>query len=161
MTKKQLWTQISGGILNLFVLGSITSCGNIYQGNTGGVKNGWENKNSGFNAPIYGISCNGNTWVAVGGSGSILVSTDNGNTWNKKNSEIDTRINDIACNGNTWIAVGIFNAILISTDNGNSWIKKNIGVNIPFYSIAYNSNTWIIMGEQGTILRSQDTAVWN
>ncbi len=46
MTKKQLWTKISGGILSLFVLGGV-SCGNLHQINTGAVVNGWVNKSIG------------------------------------------------------------------------------------------------------------------
>ena len=63
------------------------------------------------------IACNNNgTWVAVGVAGTIIVSSDNGNTWIKKNSGTDKQLNSIAYNNGTWIAIGENGTILRSTD---------------------------------------------
>ena len=72
---------ISGGLMGLFVLGNITSCGNIYHGNTS-----WTQKSSGTTETLTGIACNGNTWGIVGKEGTILMSTDNGETFMPKTS---------------------------------------------------------------------------
>ena len=160
MKKKQLWTTISGGLMSLFVLGNITSCGNIYHGNTGAITNGWTKKVSGTTEPLNGIACNGNTWGIVGYAGTILISTDNGNTFTKKASGTTEPLYGIACNGNTWIAVGSTNTILISTDNGNTFTKKASGTTQHLNGIASNGNTWGITGYAGTILISTDTALW-
>ena len=111
MKKKQLWTMISGGLMGLFVLGNITSCGNIYHGNTS-----WTQKSSGTTQLLIGIACNGNTWGIVGDRGTILMSTDNGNTFTQKSSGTTQRLLNIACNGNTWGIIGNEGTILMSTD---------------------------------------------
>ena len=51
-----------------------------------------------------------------GGDGTIIVSTDNGNTWNKKNSGTNARLQAVACNTHTWIVVGDNGTILRSQD---------------------------------------------
>ena len=108
---KQLWTMISGGLTGLFVLGNITSCGNIYYGNTS-----WTQKSSGTTQRLLNIACNGNTWGIVGDGGTVLMSTDNGNTFTQKASGTTETLADIACNGNTWGIVGDKDTILMSTD---------------------------------------------
>ena len=166
MNRNQLWTRIAGGVMSLFVLGSITSCGGMYQGNTGAVKKGWEKKHSGTGVFFRSVACNGNTWVAVGPlveaekNAPVIVSTDNGNTWSTKKNGTWYSLTSVAWNGNTWVAVGYDGTIIASTDNGNNWSKKNNGVGDWLYSVAWNGNTWVAVGHAGTILRSSDTAVW-
>ena len=111
MKKKQLWTMISGGLMGLFVLGNITSCGNIYHGNTS-----WTQKSSGTTEALTDVACNGNTWGIVGDKDTILMSTDNGNRFAQKASGTTQRLLNIACNGNTWGIVGNKGTILMSTD---------------------------------------------
>lgn len=93
MTKKQLWTYISGGILNLFVLGSITSCGGMYQNSSGWQKQKIITKDRALNA----IACNGDTWVICGDYRTILISTDDGNTWKSKVSGGGFRLFTLLC----------------------------------------------------------------
>ncbi len=153
MTKKQLWTYISGGILNLFALGSITSCGGMYHASPDGTM---KPKNSGTDKYIRSVACNGNTWVAVGNDDTILVSTDNGQSWTKNKDVTSSYIFGVACNGNTWIAAGYMNIILVSTDNGQSWTKKNTEYYGFIYGIACNGAVWVAVGDDGKILVSTD-----
>ena len=76
MKKKQLYTTIAGGIMSLFVLGSITCCEGMYKGNTKVIKNSFNVKHSGTSQPLCCVAVNGDTWVAVGWYDTILVSTD-------------------------------------------------------------------------------------
>ena len=160
MNRNQLWTRIAGGVMSLFVLGSITSCGGMYQGNTGAVKKGWERKHSGTDKWLRSVACNGKTWVAVGDFGTLITSTDNGNNWSKNNSGVNQWLYSVASNGNTWVAVGGDRTIIVSADNGNNWSKKDSGTWRHLSSVACNGNTWVAVGDSGTILRSSDTAVW-
>ena len=157
MTKKQLWTYISGGILNLFVLGSITSCGGMYQGNTGAVKNGWENKSTSSDVIFNSIACNGNTWIAVSQNSEMLISTDNGKSWIKQKDNNTRYMNSIACNGNTWIAISHRRDVVISADNGNTWRHKiydeEAGVG---KAVSCNNDTWVIAAGGHFIYVSKD-----
>ena len=156
MEKKQLYTSIVGGIMSLFVLGNITSCGHGFKGgtaltkpastNSGGVRKSW-----------FGVACNGNTWVAVGMDGALTVSTDNGATWTPKPSGVNELLYGVACNGNTWVAIGSRYAPLVSTDNGATWNKKGTGKLL--YGIACNGNTWISCFNKGCLLVSTDNGV--
>ena len=147
MTKKQLWTYISGGILNLFVLGSITSCGGMYQGNTGGIKNGWENKTVDKTALLDSIIYYNNVWIITGTLKGLVISTDNGNTWIHKKDFAEPlyRITSVAFNDNTFVGVG--QNVFVSTDNGNTWIEKKICINNEMCRyVACNGNTWVAVG---------------
>ena len=156
MKKKQLYTSIAGGIMSLFVLGSITCCEGMYKGNTRAVKNSFVPKYSDATSSFDGVTVNDNTWIVVGIDGTILVSADNGNTWTKKTSGTAKRLRGVAVNGNTWVAVGDYSTILVSADNGNTWTKKTGIPNEFFCGVAVNDNTWVVVGSNGTILVSAD-----
>ena len=116
MQRKQLWTKISGGLMSLFVLVNIISCGNIHHDDTGTVTSGWVSKESGTTEDLRGIACKGTTWVAVGENGIVIVSTDNGNTWATKPSGTENDLYGVACNGTAWIAAGKHGTVIVSTD---------------------------------------------
>ena len=80
MQRKQLWTKISGGLMSLFVLVNIISCGNIHHDDTGTVTSGWVSKKSGTTEDLRGIACKDTTWMAVGLGKDVIVSTNNGDT---------------------------------------------------------------------------------
>ena len=151
MTKKQLWTYISGGILNLFVLGSVTSCGGMYHSSPDGDM---KNKKSGTDGTIRSIASDGNT-IMVRADGEILISKDNGNTWSKKANPINQPVSHIAYNNNVWIVTGN-NKIAKSIDGGNTWVKKWEVANKGLYTVAGNENTWVAVGYNGLILISND-----
>ena len=155
MTKKQLWTYISGGILNLFVLGSITSCGGMYQNSSGWRKQENITKDRHLNA----IACNGDTWVICGDNRTIVISTDDGNTWNSKVSGSDLDYSPfcaVAHNGDKWIAGGKDCGLYVSIDNGNTWRRLASAPNNNFISIAYNNNRWVATGQAHAIYVSAD-----
>ena len=156
MTKKQMQTVIRNGVLSLFMLGSITACGNLYHGNTGAVTNGWTQKTSGTTKVLWRVACNNTTWVAIGEDGVILISRDNGDTWTQKTSGTTKFLNGVAHNGDTWVVVALGGVILVSTDDGNTWAQKTSGTTKSFRGVACNNTTWIAVGKGGTILRSTD-----
>jgi photosystem II stability/assembly factor-like uncharacterized protein len=61
--------------------------------------------------------------VAVGLSGNILRSTDNGSSWD--NATIDNSTTNhligVTFGNNTFVSVGNLGNIVISTDNGTTW----------------------------------------
>ena len=159
MTKKQLWTTITGGILNLFVLGNFTACGNITTNNvykSGSAGNTWTVKSSGTGEALNDIAYNGTKWIAVGNSDTMLVSNDDGNTWTARSSGTGRALKAIAYNGTKWIALGFNDTILVSDDNGNTWTVKSSGTGENLNAIAYNGTKWIAVGFNNTMLVSND-----
>ena len=153
MTKRQLWTYIAGGVLNLFVLGNITSCSGMYNASPDGTM---KNKRSGTDKSLYSVAYGNGTWIAAGSRGTILKSTDNGNSWTIKNSGTDTFISGIFYGSNTWITVGEKGTILKSTDDGETWTIKDSDTDKQYQSVTYGNGRWIGIGFRGAIVDSID-----
>ena len=157
MTKKQLWTYISGGILNLFVLGSITSCGGMYQTSPNGDM---KNKKSATNAQIDCIAYGDGKFIA-GSQNDLLTSTDQGNTWTKKTAPTTSFLYGAACHEKVWIILGNAGNIIVSQDNGNTWEKKDLKSHHILRDAAYGKNIWVAVGydflsDIGKIITSRD-----
>jgi len=69
----------------------------------------------------------GDTLVAVGFNGTVLVSHDDGEQWKRLSlpGALDL-IEVVACNDGSFVALDATRKIWISTDNGSSWEGKNI-----------------------------------
>jgi len=59
--------------------------------------------------------------VAVGDSGNIVRSTDNGTTWDNATSPTASNLFGVNFGNNTFVGVGNNGNIVRSTDNGSSW----------------------------------------
>ncbi len=156
MTKKQLWTKISGGILSLFVLGGV-SCGNLHQINTGAVVNGWVNKSIGGSNAFIAVASSGDTWVAVGRLGLVAVSRDNGDSWAQKSTGTSSYMYCVATNNSgTWIA-GTSSGVLRSVDDGETWQYIHlISIISKVEDIKYGDGRWVAVGQYGVIATSLD-----
>ena len=116
--------------------------------------------------------------MAVGESGKIARSTDNGSSWSSSSSGVssDHSLKAVAFGNNTFVAVGqtgnhnqdgiqqcsssYRNEIFRSTNEASSWSKQNS----PYYQckdhygVGYgSSNTFIAVGESGKIDRSTNS----
>ena len=60
-------------------------------------------------------------FVAVGYSGAILRSTDNGSSWDNATSPTGSNLRGVIWGNNTFVAVGSSGNIVRSTDNGSSF----------------------------------------
>lgn len=110
-------------------------------------------------ALLYGISYadENNVWVA-GEFGTIIRSSDGGQTWTQQHTGLESTIFGIhmrdAMNG---MAVGIDSVILTTNDGGANWKP----VRGPFrersyYEVMVSGDTGWIVGGRGTILQSVD-----
>ena len=71
---------------------------------------------------LIGITFGDNTFVAVGKSGAVRTSSDNGSTWDNGTSGWTSKyFNEITYGDSTFIAVGQSGKIITSSDNGSSW----------------------------------------
>ena len=68
-----------------------------------------------------GVIFGNNIFVAVGGSGNIVRSTDNGSSWDNATSPTGNHLREVTFGNNTFVAVGADGNIMRSTDNGTSF----------------------------------------
>src|ERR1035437_9295042 len=109
-----------------------------------------------------------NTGIIAGDNGSILKTSDGGQTWISRQSGTSSTLRNINfVDANTGFAVGANGAILKTTDGGDTWIYTQesdytyIGVDFP------DQNTGYIVGSDyfGMSLTARKTmdggATWN
>ena len=116
-------------------------------------------KLSGTSNHLYGVNFSNNKYIAVGNSGTIIASSDGGNTWNTKTSGTSQDLFDISYKNNSYVVVGSSGVILTSSD-GDTWSSKNSGTTKDLYGITYGKNKFVAVGMEGTILTSTDTESW-
>jgi len=100
------------------------------------------------------------SWVAVGGSGTVYVSTDSGITWNAVYTGTTASLQALAfSDAKTVWAVGSEGTLLKSEDSGAKWaVLKVAGNNLTLRDIKFASAKvgWIV-GDGGLILATQDS----
>ena len=84
-------------------------------------------------------------FFAVGQSGKIFRSGDNGASWDNETCFTFKQLNGVAYGSNTFVAVGNTGRIERSTDNGVSWsTERSSGNNL--YGIAFGNNNFVAVG---------------
>ena len=100
--------------------------------------------------------------MAVGESGTILTSSDNGASWDNRTSGSVNRLQGVTFGNNNFVAVGRSGTILTSSDNGTSWdipgftdaTTNNLyGVTYGSFSLSVN-NKFVVVDINGKIRTS-------
>jgi photosystem II stability/assembly factor-like uncharacterized protein len=99
-----------------------------------------------------------NNGVAIGAYGTIVRTTDCGETWYLLNNIVKNNLYSVCFTGNNDGFICGSSGLLLKTRNaGASWSKINIDVYGNFNKIQFSSkNTGWIIGEKGTILKTTD-----
>lgn len=97
-----------------------------------------------------------NTLVAVGQAGTIILSTDGGQTWTLQSSGMPDLKGVAFSDGQAGAAVGDSGTILFSTDAGQSWSPSASGTSAVLRSVCFAGQTGTAVGSSGTILRTTD-----
>jgi len=111
----------------------------------------------------YGNYLGNDTFVAVGGSGTIVVSRDGGSTWKLAKSPTSKYIRSIAYGDGTFVAVGGSSidgndksVIAVSSDGGSTWKLAKSPTSEYLKKVVYGNNTFVAVGDKGTIVVSSD-----
>ena len=107
---------------------------------------------------LSGVVYGSNTFVAVGGYGTILTSPD-GETWTIKTTGISSKLNGVTYGNNTFVAVGGYGTILTSPD-GETWTSRISGTSNWLGGVTYVNNTFVAVGKGGIVLTSPDGETW-
>jgi photosystem II stability/assembly factor-like uncharacterized protein len=120
----------------------------------------WSIRSSPTLRNLYGVAYSDrNTWVAVGGGGTILQSTDGGMGWTPVSSPVADALRGVSFHGSIGLAVGISGRVLRTTDGGSSWTDENRPTTRNLYAVSMGDSVAVITGEEGTILISTDAGL--
>jgi len=109
---------------------------------------------------FYDIAYNStnNLFVAVGSSGLIMTSADNGITWTARTSGTTNTLKSIVYANGTFVVAGYNGTILTSTD-GITWTLRTSSASLYLRSVAYGDGSFVVSGDSGTIWASTDNGV--
>ena len=108
--------------------------------------------------PLYGVAYGNGIYVAVGGDGGILVSSD-GINWKPQDSGTGKSLSSVTYGEETFVAVGYDGTILTSAD-GVNWRYQDSGVGNVLLGVTYAANIFVAVGSNGAILTSPDGVNW-
>ena len=95
-------------------------------------------------------------FVAVGNSGNIVRSTDNGSSFDNATNSNASMLLGVTFGNNTFVGVGYSGNIVRSTDNGSSWDNATSPTDTHLYGVTFGNNTFVAVGLSGNIVRSTD-----
>jgi hypothetical protein len=108
-------------------------------------------------APAWwnGVASVGGKFWAVGDSGTIVASIDDGATWVAQPSSTGEDLYAVAfADAETGAAVGQHGAVVVTQDGGQSWTRLPLGRDIFLGAVTWlDAHTLLVAGEAGTIAR--------
>jgi hypothetical protein len=107
---------------------------------------------------LQGVGVFGDRFIATGGRGTILVSTD-ARTWLPRISGVDLMLSSVATSPTRAVITGDFGTVLTSDDT-LFWAKRNSGVTNWIYQTRYLNGQFVAVGEAGLIMTSEDGVSW-
>ena len=110
---------------------------------------------------LNGITFGDNTFVAVGKTGAIRTSSDNGSSWDNGTSGTTYYFNEVAYGDSTFIAVGQNGRIYTSSDNGTTWSRSTWdGSSAHLTGLAYGNNVSIAVSSSNVIKSTDNGSNW-
>src|SRR6266480_3531418 len=99
-----------------------------------------------------------NTGTVVGDYGTIVRTTDGGNSWTIQTSSTTQNLWAVLfTDANNGTAVGEGGTILRTTDSGDQWVSQASGTSVQLRGVSFtDANNGTAVGEAGTILRTID-----
>jgi hypothetical protein len=110
---------------------------------------------------LNGITFGNNTFVAVGESGTVRYSSDNGSSWDNGTSGTTREFYEIAYGDNTFVAVGQRGTHSYSGDNGNSWSTGTWSSTNDITGVAFGNNTFIGVSSTYLTKSTDNGSNWN
>jgi hypothetical protein len=164
------WTRAGYGGLQLnsvtYAYGTFVSVGaNYYSGlatvatSANGVN--WTNQYSG-NSNFLTSVCSGDGYFeAVGTSGTILVSADNGVSWfdDRTPGVTSNYLYGVTFGNRTFVAVGQYGTILTKTIF-TPWTKQTPSSSYTLYGVTYGNTQFVAVGGSGKVLVSSNGQNW-
>ncbi|HOD65556.1 MAG TPA: hypothetical protein PKM94_02610, partial [candidate division Zixibacteria bacterium] len=146
----------------LLITLTMASCGDDDGStNSGFVAPGvhWTIRSTGTERPLFDMAKGDTLWVAVGGAGTVLTSTD-GQLWTTQPTDLTIDLYGIASNGQRFVAVGGQGRIVTSTD-GLTWTTAESTFTARFFfDVAWSGEAFVAVGQGGLVAASADGLTW-
>jgi photosystem II stability/assembly factor-like uncharacterized protein len=111
-----------------------------------------------FRENFYGVKIYGQRAWIVGYYGTVLFSSDRGESWVLQRTHTRRALfrAEFVTDQKGWVS-GSYGTLLHTSDGGKSWIGQNTGISDHLFGIDFvdDKNGWAV-GSRGTILRTQD-----
>jgi M6 family metalloprotease-like protein len=123
------------------------------------VRPAWKSRLSGTTNDILAVSfVNAHTGTAIGRFGTILRTTNGGETWTSQTSGTTENLYGVSfADANTGTAVGLNGTILRTTNGGETWSSQSSGTTDNLFSVSvFDVNTATAVTGTGTILHTTD-----
>lgn len=107
----------------------------------------WTTQTSGTTAVLYDVTYGGGQFVAVGGGGTILTSS-NGAAWTAQSAGTTQVLNGVVHGGAGYVGVG-HGSTIVTSPNGTAWTAQNISniaYNNIFEDVAYGAGQYVAVG---------------
>ncbi|MFN4300152.1 MAG: YCF48-related protein [Thermaurantimonas sp.] len=157
-TTQGLWGAAENNLGELFMVGNN---GIIIKRNAGCTPQ-WNTVTSPTTSGLRAIAFTGDSiGIVVGVSGTMLRSTNHGNTWTSITSGTSAGLLDVVADDSVVIAVGggaaSGNVVIRSNNYGLTWttVVNNLPAS-PFSIAKVTDNTYVLCGVQGIVYRSTD-----
>ena len=110
---------------------------------------------------LHGVVYGNNTFVAVGQSGTVRTSSDNGSSWDNGTSGNSYYFYEVAYGDSTFIAVGQYGRIYTSSDNGTTWSRSTWnGSSASLTGVASGNNVSIAVSSSAVIKSTDNASNW-
>ena len=119
---------------------------------------------------LNAVAAGGGSVVAVGRAGTILASTDGGETWGLVDVGLDEEVRDVVWTGHDFVGVSAWH--IVSSADGATWevydptpLFSAVGVawraaGIELTAVATGGNMAFVTGSSGTALRRDADGAW-
>ena len=125
------------------------------------VSAAWMQKDLGTIQSLRGIAQSGDALIAAGNTGTILRSSDAGETWSVIDKNASVFWQDVEADGQTVRVVGEGGTMRESTDAGQTWSNVALNITNNLYAIETLGNYGWVVGVDGRVMSLNPTAhVW-
>ena len=100
-----------------------------------------------------------NTAYAVGQRGTVVKSSDAGQTWKTLPATTTQNLKAIVANGNNIVAVGDNATVIYSVNAGSSWTKASTTGTYTLKDVYQADGVWMAVGTNGKVLKSTTGAL--
>lgn len=107
---------------------------------------------------LWDVCYGGDRFVAVGGGGVALTSTD-GRSWTEVELPISSDLVSVAYGGGRFVAVGYYGTI-VSSGDGQTWVDCGLGGALTVLAVEYAGSRFVAVGSQGFVATSPDGVQW-
>lgn len=148
----------------MFTLVMMVSCMTGLFGEKIHLAHSQENYHIGFRDNIFALHyCSKSDYWAVGNSGLILHTSDNGEMWSKIDLKLNRALYDIEFVAESGWIVGEGGLILQTIDGGKTWTEQESDTKNSLMKVAFlNDRQGVIVGDAGTVLWTENGgSIWH